>query len=171
MTPQFQTKPFYLWPIAVISAAVFVPIINHQTYTLEYVITVTLLIYFVSIFSLRSFQFYDAYFNRFYPTRLGFLKRNTRFEYTELFLVEIRKREGPYQRPYVIFHFNEKKVNSKFFIHRAFIYKNSTELLPLLDLLVKRNVKIKVNMTKKYKEDYDQIIELIGDNQYISADK
>jgi hypothetical protein len=85
-----------------------------------------------------------------------------------LFLVEVRNRKEPYQRPYVIFHFNENKMKSKFFGQRSFIYKNVEELTPLLHCLIEQNVKIKVSMTKEFKDEYEKIVGLIGDNQYKS---
>ncbi len=164
----FKSRPSYLWVIAIIGASIFVPLINHHSYTIEHIVISSLMIYIVSIFSVRSFNFYATHFNRIYPARFGFIKRNTRFDYSELFVVEVRNRKEPYQRPYVIFHFNENKMKSKFFSHRAFIYKNIKELTPLLKCLVEQNVKVKVNMTKEFKDDYDKIVGLIGGNQYKS---
>jgi regulator of PEP synthase PpsR (kinase-PPPase family) len=133
---------------------------------LDYLVISIIIIYLVSIFSVRSFHFYPTHFNRIYPTRFEFIKRKTRFDYSELFAVEIRNRKEPYQRSYVIFHFKEKNMKNKFFSHRSFIYNNVKELIPLLQCLINEKVKVKINMTKEFKDDYDEVIKVIGDYQY-----
>ncbi|PHR46701.1 MAG: hypothetical protein COA32_09465 [Fluviicola sp.] len=122
----------------------------------------------VSIFSVRIFQFYPSYFNRLYPFRFSLIKRNARFDYSELYAVEVRNRKGSYQRPYVLFHFNKDKINSKFFGHRSFMYENIDDLTPLIKCLVEHKVKIKLNITKEYKDDYREVVGLIENNQYKS---
>jgi hypothetical protein len=48
------------------------------------------------------------------------------------------------------------------------MYENIEELIPLIKCLVEHKVKVKVNMTKEFKEDYREVVGLIGDNQYKS---
>ena len=57
-------------------------------------------------------------------------------------------------------------MKSKFFSHRAFIYKNVEELTPLLSYLIEQKVKVKINITKEFKDEYDTIVGIIGDDQY-----
>lgn len=57
-------------------------------------------------------------------------------------------------------------MKNKFFSHRSFIYNNVKELIPLLQCLINEKVKVKINMTKEFKDDYDEVIKVIGDYQY-----
>ncbi len=120
--------------------------------------TCLIALYLISISSIHVFIFYNKCFVKLYPLRLPFLWRKKQFKYSNILFVEIRKIKRQMQRPnakaYVIFHFSNKKVNSLFFMHRAFIYRNGREILPLVKCLLDNNVNIRLNITDKNSSDY-----------------
>lgn len=157
----YESRPFYLWFVSSILASVFLPFAGFEI-TLTYILLCILIIYLIAIFSIRVFVFKNNEVYRFYPFRLFY--RKVKFEYSKLIFAEIRNRKEPYQRPYVILHFNIKKIRSKFFSNRSFIYSNAKELETVLKLLVKARVKIYINMTSEFRDQYDLISALIREN-------
>lgn len=161
----YDAKPFYLWFVAVFLATIFVPVISKMQVDRYYILFSVCLVYFIGFFSVKKFSFNQDVFYRCYPLRfLKFLSLR-RFDYSELKVVEIRQRKEPYQRPYVILHFSEgRKMKSKFFSHRAFIFNSVESLLPLLKCLIGNRIPIKLNMTSEYKNDYKLLREYIDNS-------
>src|SRR5690606_21443323 len=73
--------------------------------------------------------------------------------YSDLYAVEIRKRNEPRQNPYVIFHFTKKQSKFIFFSNRAFMFKNVKLLIPLIECLVNNEVLIILNFTSDYSQE------------------
>lgn len=159
----FQSKPTYLWLIAVTLAFIFVPIVtNKSSVPFTYVLIAVVSVYFVGVFSIKYFCFYEDSIEKIYPFRPPWLARKECILYGNLFLVEVRNRKESYQRPYVILHRNKKKIKSTFFFHRAFIYQSIEGLKPLIRHLVKKKVKVRLNMTKEYQQQFDDLSDMLN---------
>lgn len=114
-----------------------------------------MLIILIAIFiCLKQFKFYENYFCCVNVFRPRFLFREKCYSYEEIYMVEIRKLNKPYNRPYVIFHFTEKQVKSKMLpLSRYFLYSDARKLYPLLKIIKEKKVPIKLNISYEYNED------------------
>ncbi len=157
----FESKAFYLWVVASGLAILCTPFMVGEVGE-GYWITALVIFLLIAGTSVRKFTFYNNRIVRTAVFRPFFRKKQ--YAYDELLFVEIRKRKEPYQRPYINLHVNPKRISSIFFAHRAFIFSDYKELKPLILHLIRRNVAIRLNMTKEYPDEFTYLSELVLKN-------
>ncbi|MFM1998413.1 MAG: hypothetical protein RL204_360 [Bacteroidota bacterium] len=135
----FKTRIFPLWVFAVAAAFILLPFIKSYFPSLTEVCVGLAAVYFTGFFTLRQLVFKDDVIeirNVFFPFNNTVVKS---ISYSSVFAVEIRNIKAPYQQPYVILHYNEKSLNSKWFILRSGIYNDSDDLSELIAVLNRKN--------------------------------
>jgi hypothetical protein len=152
----YKSKPFYLMLFACFCGSffVFIDISKPLFINFQHLLFCLLFLYLFAFFTIPVFIFQNNYFIRMYPFRLPFMWKNKKYEYSDLFAVEIRKINGPYQNPIVVLHFSKKRTKSLFIGQRSFFYNDYKELLPLIKCLKEKGVRIQLNISRKYKNEY-----------------
>jgi hypothetical protein len=137
----FKTRIFPLWVFAVAAAFILLPFIKSYIHSLTEVCVGLAAVYFTGYFTLRQLVFKDDIIeirNVFFPFNNTVVKS---ISYSSLFAIEIRNIKAPYQQPYIILHYNEESINSKWFILRSGIYNDSDDLRELEALVNHKNIR------------------------------
>ena len=131
-----------MWVFAVAAAFILLPFIKSYIPSFTEVCVGIISVYFTGYFTLRQLVFKENVIeirNVFFPFNNKVVKS---ISYSSVFAIEIRNIKAPYQQPYIIIHYNEKGINSKWFILRSGIYRESDNLNELKTLLNRKNVRI-----------------------------
>lgn len=155
----YESKPWYLWIIAFILAYFFIFIIS--PFDIYFTIIWGIIIVIVG-FNIKKFEFYSDIICKKYIFRPFFKKKF--FDYQKIHLIEVRNLKEPYNRPYVILHFSNKKINSINFANRSFLYDSVTEIKPLIEHCVIKKIPIKLNFSFENHSEKIYLIEVIEKN-------
>ncbi len=158
----YESKPWYLWIILLILTYGFILIIS--PFDLYFTIFMGVIIGIVGL-KTKKIEFYADIVCKNYIFRPQFLVKKYCFDYQKITLIEVRKRKEPYNRPYVILHFSLKKINSLFFANRSFLFDSVSELEPLIEHSIKKNIPIKLNFTPNYQTDEIFLKKIIEKNK------
>lgn len=159
----YRNKPFYLWFTVTAMTIVAVPIIAKQELDIIQIATWVVILLLVGHFSIKEMIFKRSSILFNYPLRIFSRKKNIKYE--DLLFLEIRNRKEPYQRPYIILHFSEKKIKNKFIWYRSGIYKTVDELIPLVKHLCQKRVRIKLSMTSENTVEFNKLRTVIQENE------
>ena len=157
----FESRPFYV--LAISSLLCFCLLIFLTPFNLQ----ATLIyagVFVTPLTFLRKLEFFEGEICRNYLFIPKWPIKKKCFQYHELYLVEVRRIFGTGNMPYVILHFSPKQVNSNFFTRRSFIYKNISELDPLMIHLVKKEIPISIKISSEYRKDKIHLIEILKEH-------
>jgi hypothetical protein len=147
----YKSSNWYFPFTIVLLSNVFVLIFHGFNLTYQLIMVFILIVLFLH---LKQFVFYENHFCCVNVFRPSFLLREKCYSYKKIYSVEIRRLKKPYNRPYVIFHFNEKQVESKSLsLNRYFLYSEIKPLDPLLKKLKENNINFKLNISNEFYED------------------
>ncbi len=157
----YKSKPDILALVLLIVSVIIFPLniitnslkLNFITLCFIYILF-SLLIYILFHIGFYNFGFNKDFFFKHSQFRLFYSWRVKKYNYSDLYVVEIIKLSYPYM-PAVVFHFSKKTLKKTFFRNRsyAFGYRKVKELTPLIELLVEK----KVNFIIKTSRGKDRI--------------
>jgi hypothetical protein len=138
---RFKSNIFTLWVLAVSAAFILLPFIKSYVPSFTELIVAVLSIYITGIITLRQLVFKENIIeirNVLYPFNHTVVKT---IRYSEVFAVEIRDISAPYQQPYIILHYTERDLNSRWFTLRSGNFKRSDDLTKLEVCLKEKEVR------------------------------
>lgn len=146
-----------IFAISVTISFILLDATQNYFYLFWMIIFLILTLVLISVRTMFRYSFYHDFYQR-ASVLLGIFNVNKKkLSYASILCLEVRKRDTDDMEPLVILYFNEKQMKSRWFEWRSFVFNwnNPETLIPLLTYLKEHTeVKIKINITGKFREQY-----------------